>query len=329
MNKRKALIVIAALGLLLSGIAASPAVAAGRTETVELGAEQSDYRVVVPGFIDLATVEARDAAGAVNEVTVVHMAKPSRNGDGTYTLFELTTTDPKAFAAESVPQKYGEGQLEFFSGEFKGGKLAYRVDETQLNAMLDDVLAFDFYVYDKDGRYIAEFYNVYFAIGDGFRSAGANAPAEKASALPAVSNVVVNGQETSFQTYNIGGNNYFKLRDIAKAMSGTAKRFEVKWDGTLNAVHLLTGTKYTETGTSLSPTSASGTNGKRQPALLSRSVIFIDGEEAELTAYNIGGNNYFKLRDLGKALDFAVEWDGAAKTIGIDPSKPYSERQSN
>lgn len=328
MNKRKALIVIAALGLLLSGIAASPVTAAGRTETVELGAKQSDYRVIVPGFIDLVTVEARDAAGSVNEMTVIHMEKPARNGDGTYTLFELTTSDPKAFAVESVPRMYGAGQLEYFSGEFKGGKLAYRVDETQLNNMLDDVLAFDFYVFDKDGRYIADFYNVYFAIGDGYRTAGAKAPAEKANALPAVSKVVVNGQETSFQAYNIGGNNYFKLRDIAKALSGSAKGFEVKWDGTLNAVHLLTGTKYTETG-SETLTTAAETKGKRQQALLSRSVIFIDGEEAELMAYHIGGHNYFKLRDLGKALDFAVEWGSAAKTISIDATKPYSVRQSN
>lgn len=32
---------------------------------------------------------------------------------------------------------------------------------------------------------------------------------------------------------------------------------------------------------------------------------------------NICGNNYFKLRDLGKAFDFGVGWDNTSKTITI------------
>ena len=49
-----------------------------------------------------------------------------------------------------------------------------------------------------------------------------------------------------------------------------------------------------------------------------------DGAEVQLTAYNIGGNNYFKLRDIGAAFDFGVEWDGAQNSIVIDPTKSYT-----
>ena len=39
--------------------------------------------------------------------------------------------------------------------------------------------------------------------------------------------------------------------------------------------------------------------------------IWVDGEKIQMEAYNIGGNNYFKLRDIGKEMDFAV----AVKTL--------------
>lgn len=44
-----------------------------------------------------------------------------------------------------------------------------------------------------------------------------------------------------------------------------------------------------------------------------------------LTAYNIDGNNYFKLRDLGEALNFSVTWGAANNMIRIDTSAEYSQ----
>ena len=44
----------------------------------------------------------------------------------------------------------------------------------------------------------------------------------------------------------------------------------------------------------------------------------------QFTAYNIGGNNYFKLRDIGEAFDFGVDWDQDAQTISINTGKGYT-----
>ena len=38
----------------------------------------------------------------------------------------------------------------------------------------------------------------------------------------------------------------------------------------------------------------------------------VDGVKLGLTVYKIDGSNYFKLRDLGKALDFFVGYDPAS-----------------
>ncbi|MEG0755851.1 MAG: transglutaminase domain-containing protein, partial [Oscillospiraceae bacterium] len=37
------------------------------------------------------------------------------------------------------------------------------------------------------------------------------------------------------------------------------------------------------------------------------------------------GNNYVKLRDVGRAVDFGVTYDGASNSVHIDPNAPYTE----
>ncbi len=138
------------------------------------------------------------------------------------------------------------------------------------------------------------------------------------TANPTSSKIIVNGKEVSFEAYSINGNNYFKLRDVAKVLSGTGKQFEVKWDGTKNVINLVSGSPYTVVDGEL----AVG-DGKAKTAVFNSSPIYKDGVQVSLTAYTINGNNYFKLRDIGQAFDFGVTWDGAANTIRIDTSTGY------
>ena len=57
-------------------------------------------------------------------------------------------------------------------------------------------------------------------------------------------------------------------------------------------------------------------------ATLSSQHIYVDGAEVSMTAYLINGSNYVKLRDVGKAVDFEVYWDGSAVQIKSD--RPYT-----
>ena len=59
-------------------------------------------------------------------------------------------------------------------------------------------------------------------------------------------------------------------------------------------------------------------------ATLSTNRILVDGQEVRLTAYNINGNNYVKLRDVGKTVGFEVYWDGDAKCVQVESGKPYT-----
>ena len=49
--------------------------------------------------------------------------------------------------------------------------------------------------------------------------------------------------------------------------------------------------------------------------------IYVDGRQVHMTAYNIGGNNFVKLRDIGKEVGFNVYWrDG----VQVDSTAPYT-----
>ena len=53
--------------------------------------------------------------------------------------------------------------------------------------------------------------------------------------------------------------------------------------------------------------------------------IYVDGLRVSMTAYNIGGNNYVRLRDIGRAVDFGVTYDAATNSVYIDSTQPYQE----
>lgn len=162
--------------------------------------------------------------------------------------------------------------------------------------------------------------------GDGVQEQPSSEAVEKpepqpAAAVPTASKVIVDGKEVSFEAYNIDGNNYFKLRDLAKAVNGSKKQFQVGWDEANNAISLKAHAAYTSVGGELEVSAAPAP----QTALPTGSRILLDGEELDLTAYNINGNNYFKLRDIAEAFNIGVTWDGKANTVGIDTAIDYQE----
>lgn len=151
-----------------------------------------------------------------------------------------------------------------------------------------------------------------------FESAPAT-PVIKA-ADPTNATVIVNGKRIAFDAYNIEGNNYFKLRDLAMVFSGSGKQFEVDWKEDARAINLVSGRGYTPVGGEL----AKGTKGKVQSTLWT-SAIYKDNAKVSLTAYNIRGNNYFKLRDVTKLFNIGVGWEPNTKTIELDTALSYQE----
>ncbi len=136
------------------------------------------------------------------------------------------------------------------------------------------------------------------------------------TALPSSSEVYVNGSLADLDAFNISGSSYFRLRDLAAALSGTKAQFNVSWDENRKAVVLTSLCAYTPQSDKLPAYDMSS-----QTAAPSNARILWNGKEIFITAYNISGNNYFKLRDIGQIFDFKVDWKNSQ--VSIDTSQPY------
>jgi hypothetical protein len=124
--------------------------------------------------------------------------------------------------------------------------------------------------------------------------------------------ITIDGKAVNTEVYNIDGSNYFKLRDIAYMLNGTGSQFSIAFDQATNTIQTKTGEAYTAQGTEM----AVGADNSKTAVISSQNVT-VNGKAAALSAFNIGGYNFFKLVDLSAALKFDVAYDEATKTVAI------------
>lgn len=145
---------------------------------------------------------------------------------------------------------------------------------------------------------------------------------------PSTQTIRVNGETKELHAYAIKDSNgfltnYVKIRDMAALLNSTTARFDVSWNG---GVDIVPGRPY------LSP------NGQEnqapyegeQPYLPATADTRVNGVRADIDAFVItdgegNGSTYYKLRDLGRALDFSVTWLGGEEGVRIDTSIPYQD----
>ncbi len=139
--------------------------------------------------------------------------------------------------------------------------------------------------------------------------------------VPTQQKLKVDGVVKETEIYNINGANYFKLRDMAALLNGTASQFSVNYDAATGTILIKTGEAYTPVEGDLTVPAAEKAAEKAAGAVKSAQSLMINGESAYLAPYNIGGNNYFALRDLGSALGFGVDYDSATGTMLVTSGK--------
>ena len=64
-------------------------------------------------------------------------------------------------------------------------------------------------------------------------------------------------------------------------------------------------------------------------AQLSNQKFVVDGKPAQIEAYSIGGSNYVRLRDVGRAADFSVTYDPQTNNVRIATDEPYAEEAAS
>ena len=106
---------------------------------------------------------------------------------------------------------------------------------------------------------------------------------------------------------NGGLTNYVKLRDVAHVLNSTPAKFSVGYDGTIS---ITTGEAYTSNGSEMSTPYSGDRAYKPGPGAVKVNGADVSLDAIVLTDDNGGAYTYFKLRDLGAALGFKVDWTG-------------------
>ncbi len=126
--------------------------------------------------------------------------------------------------------------------------------------------------------------------------------------------VSVNGIDVSLPGYIVDNNNYYKIRDIAMILRNTSKRFNVEWDADKRAINIITGKKYSAVGGELDQNITTD----NMQIVLNSGGVLLNGEPVNIHAYNINGNNYFRIRDIANLVGFTIGWDDATSTVIIE-----------
>lgn len=140
-------------------------------------------------------------------------------------------------------------------------------------------------------------------------------PASKTS-----QSMTLDGKAVDANAYLIEDNNYFKLRDIAALLKDTEAKFNVYYDKDANSVVIENNKTYKVLDTDLVPITV-----QKAKAITSLQKIILDGQVLDLTVYSINDNNYFKLRDLAKALNFGVDYNAEKEEIVVLSNEDYKE----
>lgn len=134
--------------------------------------------------------------------------------------------------------------------------------------------------------------------------------------------VTLDGKDVKISGYNIDGNNYYRLRDLAAILAATEAKFKVDYKAPANAqeegmIILTPGAEYVVLDTDLkdvkAKSTATGTNDK----------VKVGEKDLKAKAYKIDGNNYYRLRDLADELKFKVDYDKEKDAVIL--SSKYEE----
>ena len=131
---------------------------------------------------------------------------------------------------------------------------------------------------------------------------------------PSPTSIFINEERTDIAAYLVDNNHYFMLREIGKALD-----IGIEWDEKSRSIRIDTAKPYAlERDAYGVETSGSG------EIIINGQAVYLNGERVDLDTYLVYGNNYIRLRDIGRALDIGTDWDEITRSVLIDTSKPYT-----
>lgn len=140
-------------------------------------------------------------------------------------------------------------------------------------------------------------------------------PSSAMAAKPTTQTFVVNNRVVDCVAYNIGGYNYFKLRDVVKSLSDTGDRINVRYDKDARVVEVVPGEAYVSSLAEEGITKAVEVPDAQ--VVMGHAKVKINGVVREVESCNISGYNFLKIRSLGEVLSKEVGYDNVKRAVHI------------
>lgn len=192
-------------------------------------------------------------------------------------------------------------KLEYDGESLTASKINKRDVSSYSNVPYNDIHGNSFLTngYPNRGR-IEQFINSYDAVNT-------------LTAATSSARVTVNGNSVDVSGYTVNYSNYYKIRDIAMVMRSTAGKFDVGYNSSIGAITVTTGAKYQIIGGELESSSINSTMDIQE----NTAPVYVDGQQRDVTCYNINGYTYFKIRDIADMAGFSINWNEETQTVEI------------
>ncbi len=128
--------------------------------------------------------------------------------------------------------------------------------------------------------------------------------------------IKVDDESKLHYSYNIDGYNYLRIRDIAKSLKNTDKKFDIIFDENKNSIKLLRNKNYEDNSQSI--------YSKRAIAQQTTTKLYIEDREILIAGVNISGYNYYRIRDIASIFDFGITYNSSENAIVISTKMEYS-----
>ena len=136
----------------------------------------------------------------------------------------------------------------------------------------------------------------------------------------AVRKLSVNGHPVQCESYSVDGSSYFKVRDLAYLLSDTSRKFSPVLGS--SSIFIRTGEPYLSQGDELEIGTSRGTE-STTPV----NVRLNGMRRTDIAAYQIAGDAFIRLLDLGDALGLAVDYNTETAAIQVDFDDPEPDHQ--
>lgn len=129
--------------------------------------------------------------------------------------------------------------------------------------------------------------------------------------------LLINSQKADVISYNIEGSNYYSIRDIGGLLKGTEAEFALDYSREDSKLIIDRNAAYNEEN------QAQDNVEEESQAILSPQTIVVDGQEQNISFYEINDRAYFSIRDLAEALGFGIDYDSVSRNVLVNTQTGY------